>query len=132
MTPGTAILLLGLAGGILLALAGWLLVGRRLRPDEKERARRSVVSSRGRVVEAEITDIHRPLLGYSYEVSGVTYHVVQDIALFEDILPRDISLLIGPAMIKYLPANPANSILISESWSGIRVARSALSKQKGA
>jgi hypothetical protein len=32
--------------------------------------------------------------------------------------------LIGPASLKYAPRNPANSILICERWSGLRVSGS--------
>ncbi|MBL8215574.1 MAG: hypothetical protein JNK87_32940 [Bryobacterales bacterium] len=131
MTTATAILLLALSGGVLLVLGGWLLVGKRRTPEEQERSRRAFLTARGRMLDAEVTEFHDNLVGYSYEVSGVTYHVVQDVTPFHDLLPRDASLLIGPAVIKYLPANPANSILISEGWSGIRVARPAVGK-KGA
>ncbi|MBI3679375.1 MAG: hypothetical protein HY235_03150 [Acidobacteria bacterium] len=133
MTVKTAILLLGAAGAILLALAGWLLIGKRRSPAEQERARRRYLSARGRVADAEITDIEGAMLEYSYEVAGVRYHVTQDIGLFLDLLPPDPALLLGPASIKYAPGNPANSILISEEWTGVRLARPApLFKQKGA
>ena len=113
-------------------LAGLLLNGRRRTPEEIEKARRMLVSARGRIVEAEITDIQGTLIAYSYDVSGVTYHVVQDLSPFLDILPRDANLLIGPATIKYSTGNPANSILVSEEWSGIRMARQIpMAKQKG-
>jgi hypothetical protein len=126
-------ILLSFAAGILLVLAGWLLIGKRRSPEEKERARRHLLSSRGRMIEAEITDVHGSLIGYSYQVNSVTYHVVQDLSPFQLFLPKDTSLLIGPALAKYSSANPANSILISEDWSGIRMARpAALAKQKGA
>ncbi len=133
MNPNTAIVILGAVAGILLVLGGWLLIGRRRTPEEIERARRLFLSARGRIVEAEITDIHGTLVGYSYDVAGVTYHVVQDLQPFLDVLPRDPNLLIGPATAKYSTGNPGNSILVSEEWSGIRMARPIpMAKQKGA
>lgn len=123
MTPGVSIALLGLAAGLLFVLAGWLLIGRRLSPLERERARRAFIAARGRVTEAEILEVEADHIGYQYEVAGVAYQVTQDIAMFKEIMPRDAALLLGPAMVKYLPANPANSIVISEAWSGIRLAR---------
>lgn len=132
MTTATAILLLALSGGVLVVLGGWLLIGKRRSPEEVERSRRNFLAARGRMLDAEVTEFYDNLVGYSYEVSGVTYHVVQDVTVFRDILPHDGSLLIGPAVIKYLPSNPANSILISEGWSGIRVARPVIPKTKGA
>lgn len=83
-------------------------------------------------MEAEITDVEAGVIAFTYEVAGVTYHCSQDVAAFGN-LPSDPMLLLGPAAIKYSPANPANSILMSEEWSGIRVARPpSLSKSKGA
>ncbi len=133
MSPNAAIVILSAVAGILLVLGGWLLIGRRRSPDEMERARRLFLSARGRIVEAEITDVHGALVGYNYDVGGVTYHVVQDLTPFLDVLPRDATLLLGPATIKYSTSNPANSILVSEEWSGIRIARPIpMAKQKGA
>ncbi|MBL8178449.1 MAG: hypothetical protein JNK48_27490 [Bryobacterales bacterium] len=133
MNPTAAIVMLGAVAGVLLVLCGWLLIGRRRTPEEMERARRLLLSARGRIVEAEITDIHGALVGYSYDVGGVTYHVVQDLTPFLDVLPRDANLLIGPATAKYSTGNPANSILVSEEWSGIRMARPIpIARQKGA
>lgn len=133
MTTNTAIVILGVVAGVLLAVVGWLLIGRRRSTEELERARRLFLSARGRIIEAEITDIHGPLVGYSYDVGGVTYHVVQDLTPFLDSLPRDANLLLGPATVRYSTGNPANSILLSEEWSGIRMARpNPIPKQKGA
>ncbi len=132
MSAAAAIILLSAVGGILLVVAGFLLFGRRHSPDEKERARRLFLSTRGRVSEAEITEVQGELVGYSYQVGGVTYHVVQDLAPFRHLMPRDPSLLLGPALIRYSQANPANSIILSEEWSGIRMARPDSIKQKGA
>ena len=115
---------------MLFVLAGWMLIGKRRSPEERERARRLFLGARGRVTEAEITQVRGVHLGYRYEVNSVTYDVVQDVEPFADLLPRDANLLLGPAIIKYSTGNPANSILISEEWSGIRVARPAtVSKQ---
>jgi len=131
LSTAAAIIILGVLGGVLLVVAGFLLFGRRRSPDEKERARRIFLGTQGRVSEAEITDVQGELVGYSYQVGGVTYHVVQDLAPFRHLMPRDPSLLLGPALIRYSRANPANSIILSEEWSGIRMARPDSMKQKG-
>lgn len=133
MSPNLALLLLGSLGAALLILVGWLLMGRRPSADERERARRRSLGVRGRLTDAEITDVHGWTIGYCYEVAGVTYHSTQDATAFGEALPKDPLLLLGPAAIKYAPGNPANSILISEDWSGIRMAKPpSLTKQKGA
>jgi hypothetical protein len=125
VSTGLAILLLSVVAAALLVFTGWLLMGKRVSPEERERSRRMLLTTRGRVSEAEVTDIHGSLVGYSYQVNGVTYHVVQDLTPFLEFLPRDVSLLVGPATVKYSSGNPANSILISEDWSGIRLSRPA-------
>lgn len=124
------ILLLGVVAGGLLALAGWLLVGKRRLPRDKERARRVFLGSRGRVSDAEVVDIQGTMIAYSYEVAGVTYQVVQDVSALPELLPRDPMLLLGPALVKYLPANPANSILLSEGWCGVRVPQPVRPRQE--
>ncbi|MCS7025768.1 MAG: hypothetical protein NZV14_13285 [Bryobacteraceae bacterium] len=132
MSPTLALAFLGSFGAALLILVGWLLLGKRRSAEERERARRRFLSLRGRVAEAEVTDVDGLTLCYCYQVGGVTYHSTQDAALFAHMLPQDLSLLLGPAVIKYAPGNPANSILISEEWSGIRLAKlPSLAKSKG-
>jgi hypothetical protein len=61
----------------------------------------------------------RSLVLYTYSISGVTYEAGQDITGFEQraCLSRVISG--QPASVKYDPANPGNSMLIAEDWSGI-------------
>lgn len=122
-TQTVILLLLGVVAGGLIALAAWTLIGKRRTPEEKERARRVFLGTRGRLTEAEVVDVQGTHVAYSYEVGGVTYQVVQDVAPLQQLLPRDPSLLLGPATIKYSPGNPANSILMSEEWSGVRVAQ---------
>lgn len=121
MNSTTALLLLGLIAVCLVLAGGWLLFSKRRPPEEMERARRAYVTVRGRITEAEITEVQGHIICYSYHVGGVCYHVVQDVSRFAQALPRDTSLLPGPVLVRYLPGNPANSIVISEQWSGIRL-----------
>lgn len=73
----------------------------------------------GQLVDAEIVDVEGIIAVYSYAVAGVNYTVSQDLAVFEAQLPEDRMTLVGPALAKYIPRNPANSILICEQWSGL-------------
>lgn len=57
---------------------------------------------------------------YTYRVAGVGYTVSQDVSALESLLPLDRMTLVGPAAVKFLPRNPANSIVLSEHWSGVR------------
>ena len=40
--------------------------------------------------------------------------------MLQEYLPHDYSE-VGPVSVKYDPRNPANSILVAEQWSGLRV-----------
>jgi hypothetical protein len=51
----------------------------------------------------------------------VAYSTGQDISELRELLPADPERLIGPVTLKYSPKNPANSIVLCERWSGLRV-----------
>jgi hypothetical protein len=104
-----------LAAGIVLFIL-W-----RRKPKDKEQRRRLMVNQYGRIGDATITDLQDNVLFYSYSVAGVSYTASQDIAALRDRMPPDLERLIGrAASLKYSPQNPANSILICETWSGLR------------
>ncbi len=112
-------LVLGIVtGGVVVALC--ILLGRRTSPAARERRRRQAVNLRGRMSDATVDDCHEDRLYYSYSVRGVEYAAAQDISELKDRLPEDASAIVGPAIVKYHPANPANSILVCEAWSGLR------------
>lgn len=101
--------------------AFWILLQRRRGPRERERRRRLAVNLRGRLGDAMITDVQEDAIYYSYNVRGVAYTAAQDISTLREYLPEDTERLIGVASLKYHTNNPANSILICEQWSGIRI-----------
>ena len=117
-------------------------------PEEIERRRRSHLNQVGRIVEGEITEIveapapqappsgsrglfrkraprapvpngARKLVFYSYSISGVTYETAQDITGLEERACLDRLVAGQPASVKYDPANPSNSILVADNWSGL-------------
>lgn len=95
---------------------------RRKTPLEKELRRRIAVNRSGRLADGLITEVMENTIFFSYTVRGVTYASSQDVSQLRAQLPEDPARLIGPATVKYLMANPANSILICEEWSGLRAA----------
>ena len=115
-------------------------------PEEAERRRRLHLNQIGRIAEGQVVELveHPPearearkglfgvsahpivdmrprhLVSYSYAISGVTYHTAQDITGLEGQI-RFGRLVAGqPASIKYDPANPTDSILVADDWSGLR------------
>ena len=69
--------------------------------------------------DATLVEIRDTLVFYSYQVRGIEYLASQDVGGLYDSLPEDPDA-VGPVAVKYDPRNPANSIIISEEWSGIR------------
>jgi hypothetical protein len=57
---------------------------------------------------------------YTYAVNGVEYSATQDVSTILEHLPGTITALAGAATVKYIPRNPANSIVVCEEWSGLR------------
>ena len=90
----------------------------RVSADEKERRRRAMLLSAGKMGDANLLDIHDGLLVYSYAVRGVEYTASQDVTSLRAFLPDDIAFR-GPICVRYDPRNPANSMVVSEEWSGL-------------
>lgn len=119
---------IGLAFCICVALLlGVLMVRRWLRSrpsaDELERQRRETLVRSGKMGDGEIVDVEAASVVYSYYVRGVGYTAAQDVAELASLLPSDPMTMIGPVSIKFDPNNPANSIILSERWSGLRTSR---------
>ncbi len=117
---------------IVLALAGVLaLVGAifgyrawkrsRITPEERERRRRAGLVIRGKMGDATITELRGDLVFYSYDVRGVEYIASQDLTLLKEYLPAELSVVVGSVSVRYDAKNPANSIILAEDWSGLRV-----------
>jgi hypothetical protein len=125
-TSGDRLALLSTLACLLAALALMIVYRMKMTPPERERRRRLKLNLLGRMGDAIVTDAHDNTLYFSYTISGVAYHASQDVAMLRHLLPDALSLVIGAATIKYLPRNPANSIVICEQWSGLRIRADAL------
>jgi hypothetical protein len=90
-------------------------------PEKRERKRRQEVNARGRLGDAFITEANDSVIYYEYSVHGVHYTASQDVSGLRDRLPASPERLIGVANLKYSVKNPANSILLCEEWSGLRL-----------
>jgi hypothetical protein len=60
------------------------------------------------------------LLIYKYDVAGVTYEASQDVTHLRQFIDLYSCRLGLPASVKYDPHNPGDSVVISETWSGLR------------
>lgn len=103
---------------------------RRPRPDpeEIERERRDLLAVTGRITDGSITDAPaqqdnadaEPLIiVYNYRIAGVTYECAQDVSSLAQHV-RDVRADL-PVQVRYDLHNPANSIIVAESWSGLRL-----------
>lgn len=120
----------GLALGVsLLAFTVWWLRRHRPTPDEIERARRTFLAAKGRIVDGMLLDVcqleaedgtTRTMLEYTYRIAGVEYECSQDItAMRETIDPEEVRAGF-PCSVRYIQHSPQNSIVIAEQWSGLR------------
>lgn len=136
------------AGVVALAAAFMWMRKRPEDPTEMERQRRVYLNRVGRIVEGQVLEINDPaqvpetaqteatarngngngthrgvesaqLVYYTYSISGVTYETAQDVTGLEQRLVLDGVVAGQSASVKYDPANPSNSILLADDWSGL-------------
>lgn len=107
---------------VLLSLMGYRAWKKsRVSPEERERRRRLWLVVQGKMGDATVLDLRENHLFYSYAVRGVEYTASQDVTALNGYLPADLTALVGPISVKYDARNPANSIVLAEEWSGLRV-----------
>jgi hypothetical protein len=104
---------------ILVAILGYRAWKRsRTTPAERERRRCAWIMAVGKMGDAALVEIQESVIFYSYAVRGVEYTASQDLALLGR---SSVDLTSVNALgVKYDPRNPANSIIMSEEWSGLR------------
>jgi hypothetical protein len=90
----------------------------RVTPVERERRRCAWLVSTGKMGDSTLVEIHESVVFYSYAVRGVEYTASQDLSLLGRA-PVDLNS-VRSLSVKYDPRNPANSIIMSEEWSGLR------------
>jgi hypothetical protein len=62
------------------------------------------------------------IIVYNYRIAGVTYECAQDVSMLAEYVHGIRADL--PVQVRYAPQNPANSIVVAESWSGLRLSSS--------
>jgi hypothetical protein len=118
------------AGGAGALLAAYLMFGRQKKsPQEMERERREWLNKIGRITDGTVIDVqevatdgHLPatMLIFQYDVGGVSYEASQDVTYLRQHLNLHSCRMGLPTSVRYDPQNPANSIVVSEKWMGLR------------
>lgn len=107
------------AGGAAVA-AVWFYNRKRPTAEERERSRRLQVNESRRWIEGEITEADDSSVHYTYDFRGVEYSASQDVHALRHMLPENPALMVGRHVtVKFHPANPANSIIVCEEWTGL-------------
>ena len=121
MFPTEVTVALAGALAVLVALIGYRVwKNSRISPEERERRRRASLAAYGKMGDATLVEVQESILIYAYTVRGVEYTASQDVSHLTRFMPLDFSA-IGLLAVKYDPKNPANSIVLAEQWSGLRV-----------
>ena len=119
------------AGVLTAAAAGTLMLVRRNKksPEQREMLRRQRINQQGRITDGTVLDVQEfdsdtdhsmQMVIYTYDVAGVQYECSQDVTTLRQYLDLH-SCRIGVATsVKYDPRHPGNSIVVSESWCGLR------------
>lgn len=113
------LILIGLAGALLAGTTAYFLFRRGPDAVERERRRRLALLATGRITGGEIDDVRGHVVCYSYEVGGVGYGAAQDLASFPEIGDSELATMSGSVNVRYDRSHPGNSIVHSESWSGL-------------
>ena len=115
------------------AFSVFILTRKSLSAEERERGRRDQLAHSGRITDGSITDTQwhsdhststaqsdtPSVLVYQYEIAGVVYECAQDVTSIPHLV-RQVRMDL-PVQIRFDPRNPANSIVVAESWSGLRL-----------
>jgi hypothetical protein len=90
---------------------------------EERRRRRLATAGRivdGSIVDAEPMDAVPQVIIYSYRIAGVSYECSQDVSALGPMVAN--LRLDYPVQVRYSRDNPADSIVVAETWNGLRTA----------
>jgi hypothetical protein len=123
---------LAAAGLCLGGVAIYFAMRKRPSAEELERERRDFLVQTGRIIDGTLLDISEldavesgqpagmQLLLYKYEIGGVIYECSQDVTPLRDLVNIHDCRLGFPCSVRYDTHKPENSIVIAETWSGLR------------
>jgi hypothetical protein len=120
------------AGLCLGGVAVYFALRKRPTAEELELQRRSQLVQTGRIIDGTLLDISeldpsesgRPtgmqLILYKYAIGGVVYECSQDVTTLRDTVNIYDCRLGFPCSVRYDTHKPENSIIVAETWSGLR------------
>lgn len=73
----------------------------------------------GGEIQMAATVLPPQIILYNYRIAGVSYECAQDVSMLADRVNGIRTDL--PIQVRYAPHNPGNSIVVAESWSGLRL-----------
>jgi hypothetical protein len=127
----TMIRIYTLTGAIVIAAASSMLLlgGKKKTPEQRETMRRQRINAQGRITDGTVLDVQEfdsdtdhsaQLVIYTYDVAGVQYECSQDVTLLRQFLDLHSCRIGVTTSVKYDPQNPGNSIVVAETWCGLR------------
>jgi hypothetical protein len=121
--PDAAVVYIAAGAAIVLVVAVIVRarINRRPTAEELERRRRLLLNQIGKIADGTFLDLLDSSIEYSYRVRGLGYIARQDFSSMLDRVPAHLISVDGPVGVKYDPRNPANSIVLCEDWSGLRL-----------
>jgi len=127
----TMIRLYTLTGAIVIAAASTMLWlgGHKKTPEQRETLRRQRINSLGRITDGTVLDVQEfdsdtdhsvQMVIYTYDVAGVQYECSQDVTRLRQFLDLHSCRIGVTTSVKYDPHSPGNSIVVAETWCGLR------------
>jgi hypothetical protein len=134
---------IGTTAATAIGIVSYVLTRKKPSAEELERERREMLARVGRITDGTIMDtmvaeVRKPALDladdpeparqgpitpemivYVYRIAGVTYECAQDVTMLPELVHGVRTDL--PIQVRYAPQNPANSIIVAETWSGLRL-----------
>ena len=110
--------------------AAWLSRNKKT-PEQREALRRQRISTQGRITDGTVLDVCEYDYGtgqtvrmvlYAYQVAGVQYECAQEVTNLRSLFDLNSHHIGSATGVRYDPHHPGNSIVVAETWCGLRVA----------
>jgi len=110
------------ATAVVAATTTIIILKRRPTASQREERRRNRLASLGRIVDGSLVDVapaesEPHIIIYRYRIAGVTYECSQDVSALTPLVQN--LRLDYPVQVRYNRTNPADSIVVSETWNGL-------------